>query len=218
MGAARIGGMIGKRQFSLRSVFLAMLWIAITLGLLRLLPFISPARLVTLFAIHSSQQAPFVLLVPGALLCAAAAAFGAAIGTLHNCSIAYAVKFSKLTFGAMGVYFAIMAWVIWPDNLLTFIYTIALFVNLLILFVGRPRFALAALFGGPESRCLNHNARPRYKLRILLIAVSVVPPVVAVIAFSGVEIVFPIAVYLTCIALIKHYVLADNATFLRERG
>jgi len=200
--------MVGNPQFSLRSLFLAMLWIGVTFGLLRLLPSLSPARLVTFFAIDSSQQAPFVLLVPGALLVAAAAAFGAAIGTLRHCSRLYAIRFSKLAFATMAVYFAVMAWAIWPDNFLTFLYTAALLPTFYVLYVGR-RFAAAARLR--DSILHLHNWPYVRTLVVLMVVVSVA----GIVAFGAVEIILAAIPYLACIAAVKRLVLADNATLTR---
>ena len=131
--------MAGTGQFSLRSIFWAIFWVAVTFGLLRLLPQMSPARLVEFLAIDSSQQSPFVLLIPAALLVIAAATFGAAIGTLGCRSRLYAARFFKLAFAAALVFFAVMAWTIWTDDLLTFLYTLTVITMLYVLFVRSPR-------------------------------------------------------------------------------
>jgi hypothetical protein len=131
--------MAGRGQFSLRSIFWAIFWVAATFGLLRLLPQMSPARLVEFLAIDSSQQAPFVLVIPAALLVGVAATSGAAIGTLRCRSWLYAVSFSKLAFAALLIYFAVMAWIIWTDDILTFLYTLTVVAILYVLFFRSPR-------------------------------------------------------------------------------
>jgi len=199
--------MVGNRQISLRSIFLAMLWIAVTFGLLRLLPSLTPSRLVTFLAIHSSQQAPFVLLVPGAVLIAAAAAFGAAIGALRDCSRTYALRFSKLAFVTMAVFFAVMAWLIWPDNLLTFLYTTALLPTLYVLYVDGSR--LVRRFG---DWILHVNNKPYVRALVLMAVVLLIG---AIIALGAGEIILAAIPYLLCIAALKRFVLADNATLLR---
>jgi hypothetical protein len=55
----------------------------------------------------------------------------------------------------------------------------------------------------------------RYRLRTLLILVSTVPPIVGIVAFGAGEIILAAIPYLACIALVKRYVLSDQATFLR---
>lgn len=55
----------------------------------------------------------------------------------------------------------------------------------------------------------------RYKLRTLLIVMSIVPPILGVIAFGAGEIIGALVPYLMCIILIKRYVLSDQAILLR---
>lgn len=57
----------------------------------------------------------------------------------------------------------------------------------------------------------------QYRLRTLIVATAVVPPIVAVIAYTGTHFVLPAALYLACVAIVKRFILADDATFLRAR-
>src|SRR5947207_11030828 len=111
------------RQFSLKSVFISVFWLAVTLGLLRLIPLVTPARLVDMFSIDDSQQAPFLLLVPAALLVAAAAACGAGCGVLVNAGGRGAMRFATFGIVTVLIYFVVLAWTIWTDHFLTIVYT-----------------------------------------------------------------------------------------------
>jgi len=133
--------MTRKRQFSLRSLFLVIFWLCATLCLLRLLPGFAPSRLVDLLAIDNSQRAPFVLLVPAALLIAASTTTGAAVGAASNLSTRFAVLGAKLSSITAAIYFAVMAWTIWTDSYVTMLYSAV--VALVTVWALKP-FALAS--------------------------------------------------------------------------
>ena len=144
--------MSGKRQFSLRSVFLATFWAAATLGLLRLVPLVGPTRLVDFLLIDNSQRAPFVLLIPAALLVAVAATFGAALGSLSNSSGSYAARLVKLAAATAAIYFAVMAWCIWTDHYLTALYSLAVLAGMYLMLIGRKRHQPTASCSGTTPR------------------------------------------------------------------
>jgi hypothetical protein len=72
-----------RPRFSLRFLFEEVFWIAVVFALLRLLPVVTPFRLITDLSIGPSL-APFVLLVPALLLAATMTAIGAGFGNLLN--------------------------------------------------------------------------------------------------------------------------------------
>src|SRR4051794_41801081 len=98
-----------KRQFSLRSLFLVMFWLCATLCLLRFLPGLTPSRLVGWLAIDNSQRAPFVLLIPAALLIAASTTTGAALGAASDSSMRFALLGAKLSSITAAIYLPVMA-------------------------------------------------------------------------------------------------------------
>jgi hypothetical protein len=56
----------------------------------------------------------------------------------------------------------------------------------------------------------------QFRLRTLLIATAFVPPLIAIVAYTGAYFILPAAMYFACVALVKRFLLADDATFLRD--
>jgi hypothetical protein len=56
----------------------------------------------------------------------------------------------------------------------------------------------------------------RYRLSTLLIAMAVVPTLIAIFTIGGAAVSVAITINLICIVLVKRYLLADDATWFRN--
>jgi hypothetical protein len=56
----------------------------------------------------------------------------------------------------------------------------------------------------------------QFRLRTLLIATVFIPPLIAIAAYTGSYFILPATMFFACVALVKRFLLADDATFLRD--
>lgn len=63
---------------------------------------------------------------------------------------------------------------------------------------------------------LIYNELMQFRLRTLLIATAFIPPLIAITAYTGTHFLLPAALLFACVALVKRFLLADDATFLRD--
>lgn len=56
----------------------------------------------------------------------------------------------------------------------------------------------------------------QFRLHTLLIATVFIPPFIAIVAYTSTYFILPAAMLFACVALVKRFILADDATFLRD--